>query len=273
MSTGIPIVGTESPKDHKPYDRRSIAFAVYAGISAASRCATPRASSAPRNSATARRRDHDRLPPAAAPPRALPHHPAAPLLLPHHAHLPQARVRQQAPHPQVRPLSAGPRMRRKETPGAEACPSRAKAALCPRPHPCPWLPVVLGTLFMRGLPPAAARRGRAIFFRRLPQRPFLLALGPAQDFRAEKRSPATAQPPHPGKCRVNGWKNTPTRRGLGWPRICGKFWPFLCSVLGRRFCPARILRTKTCSPPPRRPGFHPAFFYRDSGWCSAAVRF
>ena len=163
MSTGIPIVGTESPKDHKPYDRRSTAFAIYAGISAASRCATPRASSAPRNSATARRRDHDRLPPAAAPPHGLPHHPAAPLPLPHHAHLPQARVRQQAPHPQVRPLPASPKNEKEKVLTVEACPSRAKAALCPRPHPCPWLPVVLGTLFMRCLPPAAARRGRAIF--------------------------------------------------------------------------------------------------------------
>ena len=54
VSTGIPVVGTESPKDHKPYDRRRTAFAVYAGISATSRCETPRASSAPRNSATAR---------------------------------------------------------------------------------------------------------------------------------------------------------------------------------------------------------------------------
>ena len=54
VSTGIPVVGTESPKVHKSCDRRSTAFAIYAGISAASRCATPRASSAPRNSATAR---------------------------------------------------------------------------------------------------------------------------------------------------------------------------------------------------------------------------
>ena len=33
VSTGIPIVGTESSKVHKPYDCRSTAFAVYAGIS------------------------------------------------------------------------------------------------------------------------------------------------------------------------------------------------------------------------------------------------
>ena len=33
VSTGIPIVGTESPKVHKPYDCRSTAIAVYAGIS------------------------------------------------------------------------------------------------------------------------------------------------------------------------------------------------------------------------------------------------
>ena len=96
-TTGIPIAGTEPSKDHKAYDRRSTAFAIYADIPAASRCAAPRASSAPRNSATARPRDHDRLPPA------------APLLLPHHAHLPQACPRKQAPHPQVCPLPAGPK--------------------------------------------------------------------------------------------------------------------------------------------------------------------
>ena len=108
VSTGIPVVGTELPKVHKLNGRRSAAFAIYAGIPAASRCATPRASSAPRNSATARRHDHERLHPAAAPPPGLAHHPAAPLLLPHHAHLPQARPRQQAPHP-VRPLPASPK--------------------------------------------------------------------------------------------------------------------------------------------------------------------
>ena len=45
VSTGIPVVGTELPKVHKLNGRRSAAFAIYAGIPAASRCETPRAAS------------------------------------------------------------------------------------------------------------------------------------------------------------------------------------------------------------------------------------